>query len=407
MTEAPVAYKYRPLSGKKIVLGLTGGIAIYRSVDLVRELVRMGAVVKPVFTPKAVEFINPLLFEWASGEKPVTRLSGRAEHVLLSNEYDAMVIAPATLNTMSKIAYGVGDNPVTLTAIAFLGAGKPVIMVPSMNLNLYNTPQYREIVKKLYEIGAVVIPPLISEDKAKYPPLSDLVYCIDALLDRGRDMAGYNVLVTAGPTREYIDPVRVLTNPSTGYMGVTLAREICCRGGYVLLVHGPLAHEPPYLADRIEVETTLEMAEEVKKACLENTFDAAIFAAAPADYRPVQKASKKIPSRMGEITVKLRPTVKVVKALKSRPRVLVVFAAETVSGYDELVSRAMEKLEDYDADLVVANRVGVEGRGFGSEYIDLCLVSRDGHECLGVVHKAFATRRIIDWVSSRLGEGKD
>jgi len=407
LAELPKRYEYTPLADKRIVVGLTGGVAIYRTLDFVRKLIRLGAEVITVFTPKAMKFINPILFEWATQQKPITELTGKAEHIFLSKEWDAMVIAPTTLNTMAKIASGIGDNAVTLTAIAFLGAGKPVLFVPSMNLNLYNTPQYREIVEKLYDYGATVLPPLISEGKAKYPPIEDLVYCIDALISRGRDMAGYNVLVTAGPTREYIDPVRIITNPSSGLMGIYIAREITCRGGYVTLVHGPLRHSPPYLAKTKPVETTMEMAEAVKEISQQEKFDVAIFAAAPADYRPIQKAPKKISSRIGDITVKFRPTVKVIKALKQRPKVIVAFAAETVTSNDELIKKALEKLKDYNADLVIANKVGVKGRGFASDYIEACLVTSEGTECLGVIHKALLARRIIDWVSHRLEESKD
>ncbi len=409
MAEKPLGYEYRPLEGRRIVLGLTGGVAIYRSMDLAREMIRFGAVVKPVFTPRARELVNPMLFKWATGEEPVTELTGDAEHVVLSSEWDAMVIAPSTLNTMAKIAAGIGDNPVTLTAIAFLGAGKPLLIVPTMNINLYNSPQYREIVRKLYDQGATVLPPLLVEGKAKYPPISDLVYCVDTLIERGRDMAGFKALVTAGATREYLDPVRVITNPSSGLMGIYVAREISCRGGYVTLVHGVMMHKPPYLVESIAVETTLEMAEKVKALTMEEEYDVAVYAAAPADYKPIQKAPSKIPTRLGEITMKLRPTVKVIKAVRRKPRLSIAFAAETVNSNKELVEAGYNKLSDYNVDMVVANRVGVKGRGFGSEYIDPCIVTREGSECLGVIHKALLARRIVDWVAEKLaskeGEG--
>lgn len=407
MAELPTKYKYVPLADKKIVIGLTGSIAVYRTIDFVRKLIRLGAKVITVFTPKAMEFINPVLFEWATQQKPVRELSGKAEHILLSKEWDAMVIAPATLNTMSKIAYGIGDNPVTLTAIAFLGVGKPVLFVPSMNLSLYNSPQYRNIAEKLYDYGAIVLPPLISEGKAKYPPIDDLAYCVDTLIYRERDMAGFKVLVTAGPTREYIDPVRIITNPSSGLMGLYIAREIACRGGYVTLIHGPIKHDPPYLVDARPVETTIEMAEAVKKAGQQVVFDAAVFAAAPADYKPVRRASKKIPSKIGDIAVKFRPTVKVIKALRQRPKVVIAFAAETVNDLKELIEKGREKLKEYRADLVVANRVGLKGLGFASDYIEACLVTDEDAECLGIIHKAVLARKVVDWVANRLGESKD
>lgn len=401
--EAPREKPYTPLEKKTIVLGVTGSSAIYRSVDLARQLIRLGADVYVVMTSDATTFVSPKLFEWATGNPVTTMFNGEPVHIVLAEKASSMVIAPATLNTLSKIAYGVGDNPLVLTAIAMLGSGKRVAVVPSMNIRLYKSPQTRRVLEALKELGVVVIPPYVSEDKAKYPPIRDLVALIDGITSRGRDLEGKKVLVTAGPTREYIDPVRVITNPSSGLMGVLIALEFYSRGAEVTLVHGPLKTEPPYCTRNIAVETTNEMAEVVEELTSKNVYDVAVFAAAPADYMPAEQSPSKIPSRLGGLELKLVPTRKVVKSVRKKPRIMIGFAAETVKSREELLVKAREKLDDYGLDLIVGNVVGVKGLGFESEYIDACFVTREKVECIGFVSKAYLARRIADWTVDRIG----
>jgi len=406
LSEVPVSSEYKPLAGKSIVLGLTSSSAVYRSLDLARSLLRLGASVDVAMTREAAKLISPILVEWAIGHKPYTKLSGAAEHIALANHSDLLVIAPATLRTLARIACGLTDELLPLLATAMLGLGKRVMAVPTMNIALYNSPQYRSVEAKLEEIGVYILKPLIEEGKAKFPPLEDLVHCVEAYANRGRDLAGYRILVTAGPTREYIDPVRVITNPSSGLMGVLIAREAACRGASVDLIHGPLAVKPPYMVERVYAETTSDMARAVAKRTNEVKYDAAIFAAAPADFAPVIKSPVKIPSRSsGELELVLRPTPKVVKhaSKQNRPRILVIFVAETAGDHAELVEKARAKLEDYDADVVVANRV-FSGVGFASNYIDACIVERDKHFCYGVVRKEALARIVVDAVAGKLSK---
>lgn len=387
---------YQPLTGKKIVLGVAGSSSIYKSLDLARRLIRIGAVLRVVMTRFAAKLISPDLFQWATGSKPHVEMTGETEHIDLARWANAMVVAPATLNTMNKIAHGILDELLPLTAVTMLGDGKKVVIVPAMNLRLMNSPQYKKAVELLIEEGVVVIPPLVEEDKAKYPPIMDLTHCIDAVVNRGKDLSGYRVLVTAGSTREYIDPVRVITNPSSGLMGILIAREAACRGAEVTLLHGYIAVQPPYMVKKMKSETTETMAKDVYKLTSEVDFDIAVFAAAPADYRPLKTSEVKIQTKLSpRIIVELEATPKVIKSIAKRPRVLVGFAAETATG-DALVELARRKLEDYGLDIVVGNNVLSDIAGFGKEFLDAVILSPQGIINKGILSKYELARIILD-----------
>lgn len=401
MVELPKRDIYTPLTGKKVLLGVAGSSAIYKSIDLARKLVRMGAEVEVMMTKEAASLVTPKLFEWAVNRKPLIELSGKAEHIELAEWADAIVIAPATLNIMSKIAHGIADEPLSLTAVAFIGKGKRVIIVPVMNYSLYSTPQRRNAKELLREQGVYIIDPMIEENKAKYPPIEDLSHCVEALINRRRDLEEKQVLVTAGPTIEYIDPVRVVTNPSSGLMGVLIARELACRGASVDAVHGPIRHRLPYMVKGYQVYTTSEMAETVYTLSSKKQYDVAVFAAAPADYKPVRKSPSKIPTSSYEkISVELVSTPKVVEHyMRPEKGLIILFAAETVESVNDLVEKAKSKLSKYNGDLIVANIVGTGSAGFSSEYIRPCIVGRDGYQCYGTIRKEVLARIIADIVA--------
>jgi len=394
---------YQPLAGRKVVLGVTGSSAIYKSVDLARRLIRMGANVRVVMTRFSTRLIGPDLFYWATGNKPYIEMTGETEHIDLAKWGDAIVVAPATINTMSKIAHGVVDELLPLVVVTMIGSSKRVIVVPAMNIRLFNTPQYKRVVEILESYNVAVIPPLLEEDKAKYPPIEDLAHCIDAIINRGRDLVGHRVLVTAGPTREYIDPVRTITNPSSGLMGVLVAREAACRGATVDLVHGPLSVEVPYMVNRYSTETTGDMARVVQELTVKHEYSIAVFAAAPADYRPSSVSREKIPSKSSpRLVIELVSTPKVLKSISRRPRVLVGFAAETTSG-DDLVRKAEEKMLDYDLDLVVANNVLSDKGGFGKLYLEALLLDREkGIINQGTLTKYEIARKILDYALEKI-----
>ncbi|WP_245521912.1 bifunctional phosphopantothenoylcysteine decarboxylase/phosphopantothenate--cysteine ligase CoaBC [Staphylothermus hellenicus] len=406
LSELPRREEYSPLKNRRLLIGLTASSSIYRSIDLIRKLIRMGAKIKVVMTRESLSLITPDLVEWATGPKPLIEFTGRAEHIELTNWAEAFIIVPATLNTIAKIAYGIGDQLLHLTAITMMGAGKKLAILPTMNMKLYNSPQYREALNKLASYSNVsIINPLIDEGKAKFPPLDDVAHCIDALVNRGRDLEGKHILVTAGPTIEYIDPVRIITNNSSGLMGVLLAREAVCRGATVDLVHGPLRIDPPYNVNKYPVTTTAQMAKTISKLTNEKQYDAAIFAAAPADYTVLSRSRKKISTReLGSLVIRLKQTPKTVKFVSrnNRPKLMIIFSAETIDNHLELVEKARNKLVDYNADLAIANNVSISGIGFSSSYIDACIVSRDSYECMGVIRKEVLMRKIIDLIKQNI-----
>ena len=355
----------RSLEGRCVLLGVTGSVAAYRSIDTARWLMRRAARIRVALTKPAMELVTPKLWEWATGLPPVTELTGGVEHISLARECDSMLVAPATLSTMSKIAFGIVDNPVALMAVSMRGLGKQVIIAPAMHGNMAGTHQYRKVIAELERMGYVVIPPRLEGGVAKYHDPRLIARIAAAITLHGRDMSGLKVLVTAGPTREWLDPVRFISNPSSGLMGLETALEAYARGARVTLVHGPIQLEVPPLFESHKVETTEDMAEVVRDLTREEYYDIMVAAAAPADFRPSRKMAYKIRSGL-ELKVTLKPTPKVIDSIVKRPRVLVAFAAETTGSLEELEKAAVEKLRRYGADIIVANIVGMPGLGFAS-----------------------------------------
>lgn len=387
------------LAGHCIVLGVTGSVSLYRSLDLARWLMRRGARVRVVMTSAAASLVSPEMFHWATGEEVVTRITGRVEHVELARECDAMVVAPASLSTLAKIAWGVADNSVVLTALAMRGEGKGVLIVPAMHGNMERSPGYREAVSRLSEQGYLVIPPKEEEGVAKYPDVWLVGRITAAYASRGRDLEGARVLVTAGATREWIDDVRFISNPSSGFMGIDLAVEAWARGATVDLVYGHVEHPLPHMVNLYHAETTEDMAERVRLLTSGGGYDIVVAAAAPADYRPSQRFEGKIKSG-SRITLNLEPTPKVLDEVAGRARVLVAFAAEAASRED-LVESAMEKMRRYNASIVVANRVGRRiDVGFASPRVEAILVWKRGGkvivEDVGRISKEELSRLILD-----------
>lgn len=392
----------KELIGKCIVLGVTSSISLYRSIDVARSLMRNGLEVHVVMSEEAAKLVSPELFEWATGN-PVYygRFGGEVGHIALSEACDAMLIAPATENTVSKLAYGIADSPVTLTALSFMGAKKPVIIVPTMHIQLMRSPQFIESSEKLKKFGVIFHDPLIEGDKAKFPDGWELSWHVEALLSRGEDLKEMKILVTSGPTREYLDPVRFISNPSSGKMGLSIAIEALYRGAKVSLIHGPIiANELRVIGNRTAVETTSELLNAVLSEIGAFSPDVIIMAAAPADFKPTYSEEKKIPST-SVLNLALEPTPKILEEISKRKKnsLLVAFAAETVDSDVELKEAAEAKLRKYNADIIVANNVARKDIGFSSDYNETLIITKNGDVMkIEKTLKRFVARKILDIV---------
>lgn len=394
------------LLNKKIVLGVTGSVAIYRAIDLAREFLRRSARVYTVMSPEAAKLVSPEIFRWATGNDVFVEFRGEVGHVTLSQICDAMVIAPASANTVAKISAGISDTSVTLTALNFIGKKKPLVIVPAMHLAMYEAPQIREAISKLKGLGVLFIEPIIEGGTAKFPEIEDIALAAEAAILRGLDLRGINVLVTAGPTREFLDPVRFVTNASSGKMGVAIAKEAFFRGANVTLIHGPINKTliPRYLR-RISVTTTEEMCNTVVNELRKARYDVVILAGAPSDFRFKDVSAIKIDSSIGTLNVTLVSTPKISQEVrKFYNGLLVGFAAETTHGdLSVLKEKALRKLVDRGFDLIVANDVSRSDIGFDSDLNEVLILGVDGYErFVSKKHKELIAREILDAVKEIL-----
>ncbi|MEB3825629.1 MAG: bifunctional phosphopantothenoylcysteine decarboxylase/phosphopantothenate--cysteine ligase CoaBC [Desulfurococcales archaeon] len=388
----------RELEGKCILAGITGSVAIYRSIDVIRSLIKRGAEVHVMMTREASKMVNPLLLEWATGNKVTVDLTGETEHIYMARKCDAMIIAPSTLNTMSKIAHSIADENVPLTALSFLGYGKNVLVIPAMHSNMYNSKLFAEVLGKLKNInGLHIMEPKRVDSRIKLHETNDIVRWITPIILRGKDLEGLRILVTAGATREYIDRVRFISNPGTGRMGVEIAAEAAARGAKVTLLAGHLEVSiPGFIEDVVRVETTEEMAEKMNELTSNNKYDIILSAASPVDFRPIEFFDRKLKSGQ-QINVTLAPTPKVINNIAQKPRVLVAFVADVVSSSEELKEMAFSKLEKHGAEIAVANNVGRSDIGFASKFNEVVLVFKDGRVLSsGKMRKEEIARFILD-----------
>jgi len=369
------------LSGRRVALCVTGSIAAVECVRLARELRRLGARVQCYMTPAAAGILHPRAMEHATGEEVVTELTGRAEHL---ESFHLLVIAPATANTIAKVAHGVADNAVTSLALA---AGCPVIIAPAMHWEMYESPRLRSNLSKLAERCSVV-EPRIEEGIAKMAPIQEIIgFCIRALTEK--ELLGKKVLITAGPTAEPVDAVRVLMNRSSGKMGVALAREAWYRGAEVTLIYGPGCEPAPPGVSVIRVETAEEMARAVEE---QQGYDIFIGAAAAADYTLERKPGK-ISSRAEELVLRLRRARRVLSAVREGA-LKVGFKAEYGVGEEVLVDRARALAREHGLHLVVANDLAKGA--MGGEEAEVVLVQGDEAVKLERMAKAEIARVIFD-----------
>lgn len=385
---------------KTVIIGVTGGIACYKAVELVRLLVKDSLAVQVIMTRAAMEFVTPLTFQTLSGKPVATEsfnLTQESEigHINLADSADLFVIAPATANVIGKIAAGIADDLLTTVLMA---TQAPVLIAPAMNIHMYENPILQENIRKLRRIGYHFMEPAEGylacgyEGKGRLPEPEKILEEIRSLL-RKKDLLGERFLITAGPSREPLDPVRYISNRSSGKMGYALARAAVRRGAGVVLVSGPSAIEPPSAVRLIPVNTAAEMRRAVLEQFPECT--AVIMAAAVADYRPVDASSKKLKRGKAPLDIRLEPNPDILRELGRRKngKLLVGFAAET----EELIANATRKLHEKNLDLIVANDVTQAGGGFDGDTNIATIVDRSGaSDSLSLMTKDELADRIYD-----------
>jgi len=348
------------LTGKKIVLCIAGSVAAYKSIELARLLMRHGANVKCVMSNASTKLIKPDYMKWATGNNVITKLTGDMEHIDLADykRSDLLIVYPSTANTLGKLATGIDDTPISTVLTVAFGSKIPIVMGLAMHRSMYENAAVRKNIAFLEKKIDFVSPNMI-EGKAKAPEPEDVLHFILRKFGQSKILKGKKVLMTAGPTIEKIDPIRVITNHSTGKTGVLLASELVSAGAKVTLVYGPGIAEPPKGAKIIHVETVTEMFREVKKQ-MAKKFDVVILAAAASDYIPKNQYSKKIKSTKNSLTVELKKAPKIIDHIKKLQKdvFLIGFKAETDISKKELVMRAKQKLRDSKADMIIANDIG-------------------------------------------------
>ena len=387
------------LTGKRIVLGVSGSIAAFKAVALASELVKAGAVVDVVMTPAATRFVQPLSFEAITHRPVVSDLfadQGRSiAHVSLGVDANVLVVAPATADCLAGLALGFGHDALLATA---LSSRAPLLLAPAMETLMYEHPATQQNLETLRRRGAIVIEPAhgrLASGRSGRGRMAEPVQIVEALrtiLGRTRDLADRRIVVTAGGTREPIDPVRFIGNHSSGKMGVAIAEAARDRGARVLLIVGAVSVPLPPGVEVQQVTTTLDLKAAVEAAIRDA--DVLVMAAAVADFRVEQVASDKIKRTGDEFTLHLIPNPDILASIAAAPLVKVGFAAET----HDLLTNAQQKLVKKNVDLIVANDVTAPGSGFGTDTNQVSFIDRDGIEDLPLLSKREVADRLLDRV---------
>ena len=348
------------LSGKRIVLCVAGSVAAYKAIELARLLMRHGADVTCVTSNAATKLIQPDYFKWATGNEVITKLTGELEHIRLAdyNQSDLIIVYPATANTLGKLANGIDDTPISTVLTVGFGSKIPILMCLAMHDSMYGNLAVKKNIQFLKNKIEFISPQMI-EGKAKAPEPEDVLEYILKKFGFSSALKNKKVLMTAGPTIEHIDPVRVITNQSTGKTGVSLASELISAGAKVTLVYGPGEEKPPNGAKIINVLSSKEMLNAVKTE-LKKKFDIVIMTAAVADYIPTNPSKKKIKSSKDKIEISLKKAPKIIDQIKKFQKnvLLVGFKAETNLTKNQLIKSAQKKLKESSSDMIVANDIG-------------------------------------------------
>ena len=348
------------LSGKKIVLCVSGSVAAYKAIELARLLMRHGADVTCVTSNAVTKLIQPEYFKWATGNEVITKLTGELEHIRLAdyNKSDLVIVYPATANTLGKLANGIDDTPVSTVLTVGFGSKIPILMCLAMHASMYENSAVKKNIKFLKNKIEFLSPKLI-EGKAKSPEAEDVLENVLKKFGFSSILKNKKVLITAGPTVEQIDPIRAITNHSSGKTGVSLAAELISAGAKVTFVYGPGKEKPPKGAKIINVSSSKEMQLAVKLE-LKKKFDIVIMAAAVADYVPTIQSKNKMKSSKSSITISLKKAPKIIDQIKKYQKnvFLVGFKAETNLTNNQLIKSAKKKLNESSADMIIANDIG-------------------------------------------------
>lgn len=389
------------LTGKTVVLGVTGSIAAYKMANVASMLVKMHCDVHVIMTQNATNFINPITFETLTNNKCLVDTFDRnfqfhVAHVSLAQKADLFMVAPASANIIAKMAYGLADDMLSTTILA---AECPKIVVPAMNTHMYENPIVQDNLHKLEQFGIQIIEPdsgmLACRDtgKGKLPKEEVLVEHILHTIGKEKDLAGKKILITAGPTREAIDPVRFITNHSTGKMGYAIARQAMLRGGEVTLVSGPVSIAPPPFVKVVHIQSAQDMFDAVTSISAEQ--DIIIKSAAIADYRPQTVSSEKMKKKDGELSIALERTQDILKYLgehKQPNQILCGFSMET----QNMIENSQKKLESKHADMIVANNLKDSGAGFGTDTNKVTFITQSGCEEMPLMSKNEVADALLD-----------
>ncbi len=388
---------------KCILLGVTGSIAAYKIASLTSALVKEGAQVHVLMTENATQFISPLTFETLTGQKCLVQTFDRnfqyhVAHVELAKQADLLLIAPASADVIGKLAHGIADDMLTTTALA---CQCPILLAPTMNTRMYENPVVQDNLQRLKNYGMHVLDPQVGYlacrevGAGKMPEPETLFEAIALEIAQEKDLSGRKIMVTAGPTQESLDPVRFISNHSSGKMGYALAKAAAQRGAVVTLISGPVALKPPMGVTVQQVLTAQEMFEAVTQNSQEQ--DIIIKAAAVADYRPAQVSEEKIKKDSSALTLTLEKTRDILQYLgdhKRQGQILCGFSMET----QQLIENSREKLRKKNLDLIVANDLKTEGAGFAGDTNVITLITRESEQAFDLMSKEEAAHKILDCV---------
>lgn len=391
------------LAGKKIILCISGSVAAYKAIELARLFMRHGADVICVASKAATDLIKPSYFKWATGNQVITKLTGDLEHIKVADyrQSDLIVVYPCTANTLGKLANGIDDTPISTVLSVGLGSKIPIVIALAMHQAMYENPAVIKNIEFLKNKVDFISPKFI-EGKAKVAEPEEILDIVLQRFGSSPVLKGKKVLITAGPTIEYIDPVRVITNQSSGKTGILLAAEFVSAGSKVTLIYGPGKEIPPRGAKVIQIQTSSEMSEALKKE-MRQKFDIVIFAAAVSDYTPEKPSKTKLNSDLLRISLKLRRVPKMINDVKKIQSnvFLVGFKAETDVSKKKLIEKARDKMVQSNCDLVIANDIGTKRYKENPDYNNVIVIDSKTATESGWKSKAKVVKFIRNQIETR------